>query len=89
MKTNLVLWSQNISNGKTEFGLKRNKSFIALQGEGCCCRLRPSELQACWEEGARGGWFAGGVGIGKYSLARFDRNCILLSASFIVFSQWY
>lgn len=36
-----------------------------------------------------GGGVAGGVGIGKYSLARFDRNCILLPASFIVFSQWY
>lgn len=39
-------------NMKTEFGTKRNNSFIAWPGQGGCCRLRPSQLQAHVEEGA-------------------------------------
>jgi len=58
-------------NTKTEFGMKRNNSFIALPGKRGCSRWRPLKLQACLEEGAKGFYRE------VQSLASFDRNCIL------------
>lgn len=39
-------------NVKTEFGIQRNQSFIALLGKGGRSRLKRSKLPACPEEGA-------------------------------------
>ena len=57
---------------KTEFGIKRNNSFIASLGNGGCSRLWPSKkLQAHPEEGVWGSYRE------IQDLAGFDKNCIL------------
>ena len=42
-------------NVKTEFGIRGNRSFIALPGKGGCSRLKPSKLPVCPEEGTGSG----------------------------------
>ena len=54
---------------ETESEIKRNNSFMALQGEGGFSRLWPSKT-ATPEEGA------GGFYREIQDLAGFDRNCV-------------
>lgn len=53
-KTDLCAPEERYVTQRQSLSIKRNNSFIALSGREGCSRLRPSKLQACSQEGARG-----------------------------------
>lgn len=72
MKTYLCVLKPKY-NVRTEFGIKRNKRFIALQDNGGCRRLRQSSLPHPYSR-ARVGYRE------IWDLAGFYRNCVYVAS---------